>query len=173
MELYDNFLNPYDFDKLEQEILSSNFQWSWCENTISPNDLSNRNTICNQLDSFQFYNLIYQQYEPYRDSSLFKLLKPVFNKLKITGLVRVKANLTTRTPSIIEHGYHVDSPIKCKTGILYINDSDGYTIFDNGEKVNSVRNRFVEFDSQIMHSGTSCTSTKRRIVINFNYYRME
>ena len=76
---------------------------------------------------------------------------------------------------MVEHGFHTDFPtdsdFKFTTGILYINDNDGYTIFENGEKVDSVRNRYVEFASDIRHSGSSCTNQKRRLVINFNYFK--
>ena len=52
---------------------------------------------------------------------------------------------------------------------IHLNTCDGYTVFKNGEKVESVANRYIEFDSNLMHSGTSTTDSKRRVVINFNY----
>ena len=42
--------------------------------------------------------------------------------------------------------------------------------FENGEKIESVENRLVIFDSTIKHTGTTSTDTKFRSVINFNYY---
>ena len=33
----------------------------------------------------------------------------------------------------------------------------------------SEENKIVTFDSDIEHTGSSCTNKKRRIVINFNY----
>ena len=63
---------------------------------------------------------------------------------------------------------HIDQP-KGKTGIFYINTCNGYTKFKNGEKIKSEKNKYVEFDSILEHTGSSCTDEKRRIVINFNY----
>ena len=38
-----------------------------------------------------------------------------------------------------------------------------------GEKIKSEENKYVEFNSTIEHTGSSCTNQNRRIVINFNY----
>ena len=56
------------------------------------------------------------------------------------------------------------------TSILYLNTNDGYTIFEDGTKIESVENRLVTFDSHIKHSGTSCTNQKVRLVLNMNYF---
>ena len=50
-----------------------------------------------------------------------------------------------------------------------MNTNDGYTIFDNGTMINSVKNRLITFPAKMKHAGTSCTDQKRRVVINFNY----
>ena len=44
---------------------------------------------------------------------------------------------------------------------------DGYS---NGDKVESVKNRIVIFDSNIPHTGTTVTNQQRRVVLNINYY---
>ena len=38
-----------------------------------------------------------------------------------------------------------------------------------GKKIKSEENKYVEFDSSLKHTGTTCTDQKRRVVINFNY----
>ena len=50
-----------------------------------------------------------------------------------------------------------------------MNDNNGYTEFENGERVYSKANRAVIFDGQTMHSGVSCTDAKYRCVINWNF----
>ena len=52
---------------------------------------------------------------------------------------------------------------------MYLDNSNGYTKFKNGKKIKSEENKYVEFDSSLKHTGTSCTDKKRRVVINFNY----
>ena len=56
------------------------------------------------------------------------------------------------------------------TAIYYLNTNNGFTKFENGDKVNSVANRMVIFDSNLKHTGTSCTDAHARMLINFNYY---
>jgi hypothetical protein len=88
-----------------------------------------------------------------------------------TALIRIKANLGGRHHEIQEQGYHTDFTFECRTAVYYLNTNNGYTIFEDGTKVESVANRLVEFNSLLKHSGTSHTDTKIRSVINLNYYR--
>ena len=94
--------------------------------------------------------------------------------------MRIKANLLTRTPNIIENTFHIDIGDECMseeklkqwtTSILYINTNNGYTKFEDGTKVESVANRMVTFSANLKHRGTSCTDEKTRVVINFNYFK--
>jgi hypothetical protein len=96
-------------------------------------------------------------------------LKPIINLLNPLALIRVKANLLTKTNEIIKHGFHVDQDFKCTTAIFYVNTNNGYTEFESGEKVYSEENKLVIFDTFLKHSGTTCTDTNERIVINFNF----
>ena len=59
------------------------------------------------------------------------------------------------------------------TGIFYLNSNNGSTVFKSGEEVQSQANRLVLFDSQLEHSGTSCTDERRRVVLNINYVPTE
>ncbi len=70
--------------------------------------------------------------------------------------------------AFIEHGMHNDQNAGV-SGILYVNNCNGYTKFENGKKIKSEKNKYIEFDSTLKHSGSSCTDQQRRIVINFNY----
>ena len=56
-----------------------------------------------------------------------------------------------------------------KTAIFYINTNNGYTLFKDGTKVDSVQNTMLIFDGSLDHCGVSCTDQKRRIVLNINY----
>ena len=50
-----------------------------------------------------------------------------------------------------------------------MNTNDGYTLFEDGTKVESVMNRLVTFPYTMKHAGTTCTNSPFRMVINFNY----
>ena len=56
------------------------------------------------------------------------------------------------------------------TSVFYFNTNDGYTEFENGEKVHDVENRLITFPSPYYHTGNSCTNNSYRIVLNLNYF---
>ena len=63
--------------------------------------------------------------------------------------------------------FHVDVNEDCKTAeIFYMNSNNGYTLFENGDTIESVKNRVVIFPSQYMHTGVNTTDSKYRMVIN-------
>ena len=98
----------------------------------------------------------------------------VKEKLGIVSLVRAKFNLLHRTDDIIEHQPHIDipnPPDNLKTAILYLNTNNGYTKFEDGNKVLSEENRLVIFDGKLKHWGsTNSCSEPYRIVFNLNYF---
>ena len=109
------------------------------------------------------------------------MLMPVINVLPILTAWRIKANLLTRTSTIVENEFHTDIGTLVKkpeklaqwtTSILYINTNNGYTKFEDGTKVESVANRLLTFPANMKHAGTSCTNERVRVVINFNYFKL-
>ena len=132
----------------------------------------------NELISGQFTHTFYFNSAP--QSPFFYQLNPILEILNPMSLWRTKANLLTRTPDIIENLLHTDigdlenSPEQLKqwtTSIFYINTNNGYTKFEDGTKVESVANRMLTFPANMKHTGTSCTDTHIRVVINFNYFK--
>ena len=166
MQVYKNFIDQVKFDDLAAVMSSHQFTWYY-NNIVEKEDL---NPKMSSNQNFQFTHTFFNFHRV--QSDYFDLLTPIFLKIKPLALLRVKANLVTNTDKIIEHGMHVDftSP-KVTTGILYINTNDGYTRFENGKKIKSIQNQYVEFNSQIKHTGTSCTNAEKRLVINFNYIK--
>ena len=81
---------------------------------------------------------------------------------------RIKANMGPRTHEIRRNKFHIDFP-NIITAVYYINTNNGWTEFKNGDKVESVANRIIIFDSDTIHTGTTCTDEKVRVLINFNY----
>lgn len=166
MKIIDNFLDEESFSKLKDSIFSEQFPWYWCDNTVDKKD-DNR---CDLLDNYQLYHNFFHYNIPCSD--YMEIIYPVMDALKIEpwNCIKVKANLNPRTSKIVEHGFHVDVLLKVKTAVLYFNDNDGYTLFEDGTKVESVENRILIFDSDIRHSGSSCTNQSKRVVLNLNYY---
>lgn len=162
IQICDNYLPKDYFNHLQNLLLQRGPDFAWYFNDNVAND--------NYTD-FQFVHMMYNNHMP--ASPYFQELVPMLQLLNPLSLIRIKANLLTRTHEHIEHGLHVDvdnlDGSNIKTSILYINTNNGYTLFDNGRKVNSVANRMVTFPTNMLHTGATCTDEKIRVVINFNY----
>ena len=87
----------------------------------------------------------------------------------VKSLIRIKANLYTRTNTIEHHADHTDLPFEHKTALFYLNNNNGLTVLEDGTKVESVENRLLLFDGSKKHHSTSSTDSVR-ININFNYF---
>ena len=110
-----------------------------------------------------------------------------FNE-SLVELHRVRIGLITPAPQKIIHGAHIDMwNFPHRTGLLYLNDSDGDTIFYNkfhskddkeplictdedvSQTITPKANRATVFDGWQYHSSTTPINTKHRLVMNFNY----
>lgn len=167
VEVFDNFLNERDFKRIEDTLLSSNFPWYYNDSILS---YQNENSLKN-LNDFQFVHTFYTNFN--FQSSYSEILYPIIEIINPDSLLRIKANLTTVTEVIKKNEYHVDQKFPCKVAILYINTNNGFTYFEDGTSVSSVRNRFVVFDSNIKHFGTTSTDSKVRAVLNLNYIKYD
>ena len=167
-EYIDNFLGNKEFDDLQSLLISEKFPWAYTDviDVFGAED---------EKDKFQFSHVFYMDNCPH---GYCEKLNPIFEILEVISLYRVKANLLTKTPNIIENKFHTD-PFgmseeqlqQWTTSIFYINTNNGYTKFEDGTKVESVANRMVFFPADMKHTGTSCSDEKVRIVINFNYFK--
>ena len=162
MQIIDRLLDPYEYGLLRKVFLEDHdFPWYWRDSILLEGD-----------DDYQLLHWLYKDGAPRSDH--FDNIVPILDKLKIGALCKIKANLNPRTEEIKEHGYHRDQDWKgVKTCVYYVNDNNGYTLFEDGQKVHSKGNRAVIFDGMTSHAGSTCTDEKRRIVININYYPIE
>ena len=170
MKIVDDFLAQDDFYELQTFMVEPEPALPWYYNSIIDS--------ADDVDKFQFVHSFY------RDNSIqtpfLEELFPILDILRPSAIFRIKANLITKTPNIVENTFHIDmldskdSPEKLKywsTSIFYVNTNDGYTKFEDGTKVESIANRLVTFPANMKHTGTSCTDETFRIVINFNWFR--
>jgi hypothetical protein len=161
-KIQDNFLNDFDFVEIQSMFINNpNFPWFYNNGIAELDNTSN-------VYKFQFIHLLFKDNQGV-SSSFFQYIKPLIDMINPKVLIRVKANLGTPTPINLEGGYHTDIDLPCKTAIFYINDNDGYTLFEDGTKIETKSNRFVSFDSNLKHTGVSQTNTRVRCVININY----
>ena len=159
----DNFLTEKDFKKIQDLLTNDHFPWYFNNFVTTFKDSNN-------LNEFQFTHTFFDKLYP--RSEYIEHLDPVISALNPVSLVRVKANLQTKTDKIIEWCLHTDNnpPLLCKTAIYYLNTNNGYTRFESGEKIQSKENRMIIFDGDLMHAGTTTTDSKTRILLNFNFY---
>jgi len=159
MNIYKNFLPKDIFKTLKDTMMGYYFPWYF-------NSFVNRKG--EKEGNFQFTFTFIRNGKEECWGEWIDIMRPVLKHIKHKKMDRVKANLLTKTDKIIEHKFHIDQPIGT-TGILYLDNSNGYTKFKNGKKVKSEENKYVEFDSSLKHTGSTCTDEQRRVVINFNY----
>lgn len=176
MIIKDNFLSKSEYDKLYNCIFgkinyTQQFPWFFNGKKVEGVDIDY---------NYQFVHNVIGEGK-IESPLVFEVLKPLLNKLKSKGLIRIKLNLTTKTHKLIKYPLHRDINIKdekdieqlkkdnYKVAIFYMNSNNGYTYFEDGKKVKSVANRLLKFDNIMKHSGTTCTDEDQRVVININY----
>jgi len=160
IKIIDDFLNKEEFNKLSETLLSKNFPWFYSDRKVKINGIEHK-------ENFQFTHVFL--IEDKINSVFFKDLTPLFVKLNVKKIVKLKANLTIFSKEQIVYGMHTDTDFNCNTAIYYLNTNNGKTIFENGKKINSIENRIVIFNSQTKHSALSHTDIDRRVVLNINY----
>jgi hypothetical protein len=157
ISILDNFLPVEEFNKLEGLLFSYGFPWFFMDSIGTAQD-TNRFFMCHGF---------MEGAEP--ASPYLEILDPIISKLpNVTKLLRVKANLYYPTPSVEMHAMHVDYSFPHRGALLFMNSNNGYTRI-GGDKVLSVANRLVLFNPGVPHSSSSCTDSKYRSTLIFNY----
>ena len=154
VKVEDNFLDESYLKYLQKIIMGYDIPWY-------------SNLFTDDSEDFQFTHQFFNLYNGGL-STHFHHLEPLVAEMNIKKLHRIKANLTLKTFFKRKRGYHTDFR-NITTSVFYLNTNNGGTKFKGGRFVKSVANRLVTFDSNLIHTGVSCTDEKRRFVINFNY----
>lgn len=165
IEVVDNFLDEIDFMEIKNLLEGKDMPWFFNKVVGMVNTDTQFEELAN-IYNYQLTHVFYSDWVP--NSQFFPLMVPIVNKLDAKALIKIKANLQPRTHIIIENGFHIDYN-NVKTCVYYLNTNNGYTKFMSGEIINSQENRAVIFDSNMQHTGTTCTDERSRIVININY----
>ena len=166
IEVIDDFLPKEVHRKMTEAIMTPGGKLPlYISSVVADEDW---NPEYNKKYNYQFMHVFFQHFTMNQET--FGIVYPLIEKIKPFTLQRVKANLNPWTTEIIEHGMHIDSesPL-AKSAVYYLNTNNGYTIFEDGTRVESVANRLVTFDSNTNHTGTTCTDKIFRGVINVVY----
>ena len=165
IQVYDNFLSKNELNEINSSLFSDKSVFNWYFSRSKMRDGVKEDGIT------QFIHFLYVDNQIVSD--FFGLFSnTIFNKLNILSFIRVKLNLQIRDSIIRKSQLHRDVEVisqEQKTGIFYLNSNDGYTFFENGEKIKSVENRMVIFPSSLYHAGTTHTDAQYRCVVNMNW----
>lgn len=176
MRVIDNFLPPEVHSAIKNILLGADFPWYFNNGkSVYPESLGS-----DFIQNFQFTHSFFRNHA-INSPNYWHVVAPVIDKLKPLALMRVKANLTTPTESVIQYGWHLDRShehpaydnSKHMVGIYYVNSNNGKTVLKDGTEIESVENRLAILKGNVVHTGTSCTDQKARCVINFNYIQVD
>lgn len=173
IKIIDNFLPDRIFKNVYNTVTNNEFPWQYCDGVAYLKEHREEKGLSPDDNYFMFTHTIYDMGAP--TSNYFAEFFPDFEgclfqkaDINIKAIVRIKCNLYTRTEKLFQHDMHEDYPFNHIAGLFSLNDNDGYTIFEDGTKVESVANRMMIFDGHDKHASTTCTNQKRRLNINFN-----
>lgn len=165
VEIFDDFLSKEAFSTIDKATEpGSDFPWFFHFNNLTGfgPDAHLRNS--------QHSHIFLSPNEWHSNRNI--VIDPIIEKLSFFILVRIKANLLLYSgPEPFFGGLHVDVNRDdiCMTGLLYLDTCSGPTEFENGEKVDSVANRFIQFPANTRHGSWGPTDVPYRRVINFNW----
>lgn len=189
VEVIDEYLSPSYFNFIKDMVESSSFPWEYTGDITD--NISNHS---DSLKQFGFSHSIYN-FMPYmaRDNDYAKTVRPALltiqDSLDCDIVQRARFDMTVYSETEHIHSPHIDLDHSCPfySVILYINDSDGETIFYEQTSINTSHvigshhdytvmktvepkaNRLVVFDGRIIHTGKSPSKNKRRILLNANF----
>jgi hypothetical protein len=167
VNIKDNLLPEDTFSRIANTIMSSEFPWFFCP-AVSMDEQA-------ILSDYQFVHPVYRLDQA--ESNYFPLLRPLFGAINAFSVLSCKINCNPYAGDTIrEHGMHQDirdlpNGLRVNTAVFYLNTNNGYTLVKStNEKIESVANRLVWFDSEEYHTGSTTTDQKARYVININYF---
>ncbi len=161
--ILDNVIKEKELNKIQLLLTSNKFPWFY-QQIVAGHKSKELELLVEE--NFYFTHLLYDD----GSHSLFSsIVEPILNQLNYANLIRIKVNLYPKTFTIYEHPKHTDYEFSHSAAIFYVNTNDGFTVLEDGTKIESVANRLLIFDGSTLHNSTTCTNEKSRININFNY----
>jgi|LakMenE18May11ns_1017448.scaffolds.fasta_scaffold9957695_3 hypothetical protein len=160
-KIIDNFIEPSIFEHFKKTIVGNN-TIPWFLN----HGISTKNTYNDE--GIYFTHTFYTDYNI--SSQYFGSLNPIFEKINPKAIIRARANVYPKTNKIVQHGMHIDYPYEHFGLIVYLNTNNGFTILEDGTKVESIENRALFFDPSKNHCSTTCTDSFFRSIVIVNYF---
>ena len=189
MQTKENVLSPQVFSYLRYAVEDFSFPWYYTSTAYEHAYFK---------DGYSLVHTVYennQKISPYADILEFAVLSALDSTdQKIDKLLRIRIGCIPFSEKRVVHYPHTDYSFDHMTGIIYLNDTDGETIFYQERFDPSVcesskdyffehlkgvvnieqtshctENKMVWFNGNQYHSSSTPSNTFRRIAINFNY----
>jgi hypothetical protein len=160
-EILDNFLPQEDFNNIKNFMLNPHFSWNLTP--VVSNEKENLPTPASYYFTHEFWSGFHTEPEA-------QVFAPILNQIECRAVMRIKGNLYPSTETILHHDNHCDYEFSHRGAIFYLNTNNGLTILEDKVEVKSIENRLLLFDSSRPHRSTTCSDTKCRVNVNFNFF---
>ena len=166
VQIFNNFLDQEVFLEIKKFIMSPRCQWRYV------NYIAHKDGRDNDNDGYfvhSFKDCHPQTFEDrYPESPHFPLISKILDKIKYQNILRIRSSLYPRRDVQKPDPFHIDYDFPHKVCIFYVNTNNGYTMFENGEKIPSVENQLATFDGNEKHCSVVQTDTSARYIVNIN-----
>ena len=117
IEIIENFLDEEEFKSIQSFMMGGEFRWFYAEGRVTKDDGE--------------FHMVHKFFQPEvgSNSEYIGMWNTFMNKVEAKKCIRIKANLTFKTPTIEPGSLHIDFPAM-KTIVYYINTNNGYTEFE-------------------------------------------
>jgi hypothetical protein len=158
-------LQQQHYEYIFKTLTNDTFPWNYNDHVVDTTEFGTE-----EKHQLQFIHKFHEVSTILTEPKYWQMLFPIFEVLRPHTFIRVKANNIPGKEKIITHGMHTDTGIPLSyTAIYYVNSNNGFTEFDNGDRVDSVANSMIVFPSYMRHTGSTCTDARSRINININF----
>jgi hypothetical protein len=193
MKIIDNFLTKSYHEKILEILSGPDFVWGYNDSITGSLErhMEGRVLETPHLNEYGFSHSLWREnHGP--DSNYSSFIEPMLLQiLEVANcdlIFRARADMVTWSGGKdFIYPAHIDFPFPNVATIFYVNESDGDTIFYNErvgdvanykdlkiyDRVSPKANRLVLFDGDLLHTGSSPTKFKQRILINSNYIKNE
>ena len=166
VQIFNNFLDQEIFLEIKKFIMSPRCQWRYV------NYIAHKDGRDNDNDGYfvhSFKDCHPQTFEDrYPESPHFPLIAKILDKIQYRNILRIRSSLYPRRDVQKPDPFHIDYDFPHKVCIFYVNTNNGYTMFENGEKIPSVENQLATFDGNEKHCSVVQTDTSARYIVNIN-----
>ena len=166
VQIFNNFLDQEVFLEIKKFIMSPRCQWRYV------NYIAHKDGRDNDNDGYfvhSFKDCHPQTFEDrFPESPHFPLIAKILDKIQYRNILRIRSSLYPRRDVQKSDPFHIDYNFPHRVCIFYVNTNNGYTMFENGEKIPSVENQLATFDGSEKHCSVVQTDTPARYIVNIN-----